>query len=617
MKSINLTSRQNGIGHSAPITHVTFSKDGARLATCSYDGTVIVWDSSIPSQLREITCLKHRRLVNGAAWNPDDQRILATASADKTVGVWKLNQDGTSNVVSVLAHHSDDVNSVSWLPDGRRLVCVSEDGKATMWDAINGRFMGPLVAHSGHCMMVSVSCNGLISTVGEDGLVAIISSDQTGEVSRRTYAGSIEGCAWSHEGTRLTIARDDGYLDILSVELKTISSIKVSTSAVRSVAWTANDSMLIVGAYDGIVRLFTLESKCMGQFKASRVWPRSVTTAKGKAAIGSYGSTPYVIDDVQMQELHAPVVPTNGPNVLAARNGNLLVGCDSGLIVEVDTKSVISRSGIKFTTLSPSSDPILSLAATQDDIYAGSYFGNVLRINSEGTESCNVGAPIPSILVGNGKILCGTYGGEVISLDAPTLNIRCRKRIHEGSIKSMAWLEDDVFVSAATDRLVSVGNLESRKSIWEHGNLVNAVSCLDQGIIVSGSRDHSVKIGYIAKDENGAWEVTLGLTLLGADESVKAVGVLGTHKSPVVLAGSYDFGLYCWHVDCDSAVDLLRLGDLVKVFNQAVSHICRIDRYLAAVASWDGSIAFVNVQGGKVSVLEEFNLNDILCDPIS
>ena len=38
--------------------------------------------------------------------------------------------------------HRRIVNSVYGMPDGEHLICVSEDGRATMWEARTGHFLG-------------------------------------------------------------------------------------------------------------------------------------------------------------------------------------------------------------------------------------------------------------------------------------------------------------------------------------------------------------------------------------------------------------------------------------------------------------------------------------------
>jgi WD40 repeat protein len=142
---------------------------------------------------------------------------------------------------------------------------------------------------------------------------------------------------------------------------------------------------------------------------------------------------------------------------------------------------------------------------------------------------------------------------------------------------------------------VAAGTLRRRTTLWEHGNLVNAVACLGGQVAATASRDHTVKVGRLAAARVLDPQVANLQTLLGPDESVKCVGLLGTPDTPVVLAGSYDFGLYVWHVDWANSAATLASGRLLAEFRQGLSCIVSLDERRAAVAGWDGWITVVGL----------------------
>ncbi|MFC7511928.1 hypothetical protein ACFQV4_22785 [Streptomyces thermocarboxydus] len=115
-------------------------------------------------------------------------------------------------------------------------------------------------------------------------------------------------------------------------------------------------------------------------------------------------------------------------------------------------------------------------------------------------------------------------------------------------MKSLVPLGDG-FASAATDRTVAAGGLYDRTVLWEHGNLVNAVAVLGGRAVATASATTPSGSGGCGPPTGRGLEVVRGATLLGPDESVKCVALLGDPESPVVLAGSYDFGLYRWRTD--------------------------------------------------------------------
>src|SRR5262249_39605369 len=72
------------IGHRAQVSAVSWSPDGKRLATGSWDGTARVWEAV---SSRELLTLGQASAVYSVSWSRDSKR-LATASEDGTAKVW-------------------------------------------------------------------------------------------------------------------------------------------------------------------------------------------------------------------------------------------------------------------------------------------------------------------------------------------------------------------------------------------------------------------------------------------------------------------------------------------------------------------------------------------------
>ncbi|MEU0440278.1 MULTISPECIES: WD40 repeat domain-containing protein [unclassified Streptomyces] len=620
MRTIDL--RPGADGHAAPVTDVAFRPDGRRLATCSYDGTVLLWDVSDPARPEPLTRLHHRRLVNAARWNPVRPDLLATASADKTVAVWRVPEDPDVRrpaLVTVLARHTDDVNAVAWMPDGERLICVSEDGRATLWNALSGAFAGEVGSHAAHCMMVSVSRDGLVATVGEDGRVAVCDPDRPGSGVEHHCPASVEGCAWSHDGTTLAVARDDGVVELLGAGLDVRRTVTVAETAARSVAWARDDTSFVVGAYDGCLHVFDTGGRRLHRLHDTRMWPRSVAVAGDTAAVGSFWNGPHLVDLTTATTLAEPAAPNHGPNAMAVLGRELLVGCDSGTVIAFDPDACPHDgpdAGQPPVRLLPVSDsPVLSLAADGEEFWAGTYAGYVHRCDAEGellAVTDRLGAPVPSLCRAGDLLVAGTYGGELIGLDPASLTQKEHGEPHDGSVKSLVPFGEG-FLSAATDRTTAAGGLHGRTVLWEHGNLVNSVAALGGRVAATASRDHTVTVGLLEHHSgDGGWDVVQRRTLLGPDESVKCVALLGDPDAPVVLAGSYDFGLYRWRIDWGDGADL-RSGRLVDAFRQGVSCMRRLDERRVAVAGWDGQILVAGLDvDGEVRVQRRFDVDTLV-----
>jgi len=76
---------------------------------------------------------QHRDAINAIAFNPAAETILATGSADKSIGLWDLRN--LDSKLHALECHNESVTSLSWHPfEEAVLASASYDRKIMFWD---------------------------------------------------------------------------------------------------------------------------------------------------------------------------------------------------------------------------------------------------------------------------------------------------------------------------------------------------------------------------------------------------------------------------------------------------------------------------------------------------
>ena len=145
-KSIRSRNIQTGeevslSGHTGSVTFVSFSPDGKRIVSASWDKTIRIWNAGTGEMV--LGPLEgHTSAVYSALFSPDGRRIVS-ASGDDTIRIW--NADTGEMLLGPLEGHTNDVNSAVFSPDGRLIVSASLDDTIRVWDSQNGNIvLGPL-----------------------------------------------------------------------------------------------------------------------------------------------------------------------------------------------------------------------------------------------------------------------------------------------------------------------------------------------------------------------------------------------------------------------------------------------------------------------------------------
>ncbi|CUA70039.1 putative WD repeat-containing protein all2124 [Nostoc sp, PCC 7120] [Rhizoctonia solani] len=119
------------IGFTSHIFSVSYSPNGALVASACAGHTIIVWDAYTGTKkLGPLT--GHTDWVNLVSFSPDNSHLIS-GSNDKTIRIWDVQ---TGEIMFEILHgHEQGIGSVTYSPDGTRIMSLCDGGSVRIHEA--------------------------------------------------------------------------------------------------------------------------------------------------------------------------------------------------------------------------------------------------------------------------------------------------------------------------------------------------------------------------------------------------------------------------------------------------------------------------------------------------
>ena len=115
------------IGHTSIPADFDLSPNNKEMVTCSWDGTVKIWDILSGMLIGKMT--KHEGNVFAVKYHPT-QPIVASGGADGKIILWDTKKN---EIITEIAGHATSVTDLDFTSDGKELVSMSVDGVMKVW----------------------------------------------------------------------------------------------------------------------------------------------------------------------------------------------------------------------------------------------------------------------------------------------------------------------------------------------------------------------------------------------------------------------------------------------------------------------------------------------------
>ena len=153
----------------------------------------------------------------------------------------------------------EEVRTVAFSPDGKRIAAGTGNGRLTVFDSMSGQLIMELEGHQKAINSVAFSPDGtLIASAAFDGSVSIWSARNAAHKYTLNRDGSsVWRIAFSPDSTQLATASKDGTIAIYDIySQKRLRLLTAHTADIASIAYSPDGAKLATASYDGSVRLW-------------------------------------------------------------------------------------------------------------------------------------------------------------------------------------------------------------------------------------------------------------------------------------------------------------------------------------------------------------------------
>ncbi|MBM4048964.1 MAG: hypothetical protein FJ279_28010, partial [Planctomycetes bacterium] len=371
-------------GHTADVTAIDFSADGAKLVSGGGDKATIVWDVSSGKSLCKFVGASE---IMGVAISPDGTRVATAELYQDKVRVWNAE---SGKHIRFLQGHTDRLRAVAFSPDGARIASGSEDKTVRLWGTESGAKLARLEGHTQAVSAVAFSPKGnLLASEQPNGTVHIWDLKTGKAVQALKPAGRDDASALSFgpsllsfrspagiklyapdkrqdvlevklggPGYRASLSPDESALAVISLRLATVALYDVKTGKeIRQLApygqphggirFSPTDPRLLLSRSSGpagvFYRLLDVDSEKEVVLRAGTSWVnhRPAFTRDGKQFVGvRWGRAPQIVVwDIHTASFVRTLAEGNvGHLALSADNSRLAYQLDDKLVRVCDFK---------------------------------------------------------------------------------------------------------------------------------------------------------------------------------------------------------------------------------------------------------------------------------------
>jgi WD40 repeat protein/tetratricopeptide (TPR) repeat protein len=292
-QALSKISERNRLeGHNDSVLSVEFSPDDKIIATASADKTVILWDFT-GKLIRKL--VGHKASVRSVSFSSNGKTIV-TGSGDSNVILWDT---GTGKMKKKLSGHKDSICSVRFSHDGKTIVSASVDGEIKLWDS-DGKLKNKQIPKADVLITSAIFSpdDRLIASAGYDGKVVIIdmlSGKVVRELKPQHFFSPVKSISFSKSG-KLVAGYDNNQIRLwdytTAKEITKDYQFKGHSGSINSISFSTDDKTIASASDDGTIKLWDASGNELKTFKGETQIKSLSFSHDGKMLVsGGYETT--------------------------------------------------------------------------------------------------------------------------------------------------------------------------------------------------------------------------------------------------------------------------------------------------------------------------------------